>query len=138
VDVKRPLEEVWDFISDLSNYTKWHTGVVALAATDNLNTGSQLTFKSNGLGQPLNLVGLITGTDHQSYFVIKSTQGPIDFIFKHQLSPIRGGTRVEIHSQINAHAILHLAESALQEVSDTRNAEDLQGLKALLEGRKRP
>lgn len=138
VDIKRSLSDVWDYLMNSSNYLKWHDGISELVTTDEMHKGSTLTLTSSGLGQPIKMTAIITENDEKSCFVARSNRGPIDFVYKHQLIPIAGGTRVEVVSQINAHATLHLAENVLQESSDYQNISDLQQLKVILEGIDQP
>lgn len=138
VTIQRPLAEVWKFLMTAGNYPRWQMGVTAVQATHGMNEGSVLKIAMLSMGDRLEVTARIVENDGKSRYRAKTTRGPIAFTVYLQLSEVVSGTRVEMFSQINAHAVLKLAETALQEVSDTQNQTDLEKLKAIMEADDQP
>ena len=136
VDISRPKRDVWAFMTKVENVTLWWSGILKVATTNGMLEGSQLSLTTLNMGREFDFTAVITDNDGGSTLAAESQQGPITFETRYTLEDIEGGTRVHFSNHINTHAVFHLAEGVLQEVSDARYKADLVRLKHVLESAK--
>jgi carbon monoxide dehydrogenase subunit G len=114
-EIKSPLEKVFAFVTDFRNAVRWQNGVIESSQTPDGPTGLGTKIKTTRtfLGQRLEATAEVTEFAANQKLAFKSTSGPIQFHFTQTFSSMTGGTKVEIHAEMEAGGFFKLAEGAL-------------------------
>ena len=134
-EIKVPVERVFAFATDFRNAAKWQNGVIESSQTPDGPTqlGTKMKTIRTFIGQRLEATAEVTEFSANQKVAFKSTSGPIQFHFMQTFSPMPGGTKVDIHVEMEAGGFFKLAEGAL--AGNMRKELEAQGqkLKEVLE-----
>lgn len=114
-EIKAPIEKVFAFVTDFRTAPQWQDGVIESSQTPDGPTqvGTKMKTIRTFLGQRLEAAGEVTELVPNQKFAFKSTSGPIKFSLTQTFTPIPGGTRTEVHVEMEPGGFFKLAEGAL-------------------------
>lgn len=138
VDIDRPIEEVFAYISDPANVPEWMSAMVenALEGSGPIGVGSRIKGVGKLLGRRLDFASEVTQYDP-----------PHRLAFRAVISPGKGGqgelhlesigqrTRLHYRAEWETSGLFKLAEPILEGLLKRTAETDLQTLKALLEAK---
>jgi uncharacterized protein YndB with AHSA1/START domain len=135
VRIERPLEEVFDYVSDPTTYPRWNSAVQSVQATSAGADGIGATYlmerelPSGAAQNELEVVDV----NRPSLFVIRTTSGPTPFQYRYVLSDEGGATLLRLAAEVElggrAGALGPLASRAVKRGVDSNFAD----LKRILE-----
>lgn len=131
--IKRPPEEVFDYITDPAKSVLWQSSVAEIQASPGLTKGSSGMVVMGLFGRRMVSRFEVIENDGHSYYRARSTQGPIEYDSTQRVDPVPEGSQVSFVTKIDAGTVFRLAETALQAIAKARFEADLETLKALLE-----
>jgi len=144
VVIQKPVEEVFAFVSERSNESKWHTDIVEVRpAPDSRgspggNLSASWTLGSTWLvtvkfmGRKEYLVE-ITGVELNRQIQFTTLTGPVRPITTYLFETAPGGTRFIRHVEIPLHGVLRAMKPLMRKSVEKRNARFVENLKRLLE-----
>ena len=135
VGIERPLEQVFDYLSDLRNMTDWAQGIVE---------AEQLTPQTLGPGTVYQIVGLLAGRrltstikivqyEPRRMYTSVSGMGPVVFEDRWEFTSKGASTQVRQVSDIYARGLLAPLGVLAAKLLGKRIADDLRRAKHLLE-----
>jgi len=135
VEIERPLEQVFDYLSDLRNMTGWAQGIVE---------AEQVTPQGVGPGTVYRIVGLLAGRrvasaikimhyEPRRMYTSVSTIGPVVFDDRWEFTSKGDSTRVRQVTDIYASGLLASLGVLAAKLLGKRLADDLRRAKHLLE-----
>lgn len=137
VDITRPVEEVFEFITTFTNNVLWQNGVLEAKITSSgpLGVGSTYAQSSKFLGQRLQFSFEVLEFEPNRMIHFKTTSGtfPVDIV--RSVEAIPGGTRVTAIIQGEASGIFKLAAPILDRMTQRQINADYGNLKELLDAR---
>lgn len=101
IKVKKPIEEVWRFISDLGNSIHWIDGISGIESTSEGELATGATFTSNYR---------FDGKSHQLSYVLTEFEPPRRFAFRIAGGPHPSLNELELISNGDSTKIKHLLE----------------------------
>jgi carbon monoxide dehydrogenase subunit G len=131
--IARPPQDIWDFVSDLSNDTQWREGVSSAQWISDPPHGVGSTglhiiegvgdwpWTAIALEEPHNLAWRVTGGRFEG------SQGA------YRIDPDGDGSRFTLETQVKRNVLMSLLMPILKGMLGRQNANDLKKLKALLE-----
>jgi carbon monoxide dehydrogenase subunit G len=133
--VDRPLQEVFDFLSNPLNLPKWQAmvGSIEQATPGALGVGSKYNVHAEMLGRKLDGVMEITAYEPPAKFGFTNQAGPMQVTVLMTLKPAGTGTKITLHAQGNPGGVFKLAEGPLSHQVQSQMEANLARLKALLE-----
>ena len=121
VVVERPPDEVFAFLTDLSNVPEWQSGAVEV-----------LRF----LGRRIEATIQVTEYEPARRFSIKTLSGPIPFQVQHMLEPSgAGGTKLSVTLEGEPGGFFRLAEGLVMRNAQRQVQNDFATLKRMVEAR---
>ena len=144
VVIKKPVEEVFAFVSERSNESKWHTDIVEVRAAPDSHSspaGDLSSFWTLGstwlvtvqfMGRKEYLVE-ITGVEPNRRIQFTTRTGPVRPITTYLFEPASGGTRFIRHVDIPLNGVLRVMKPLMRKSVEKRNARFVENLKRLLE-----
>ena len=101
IKVKKPIEEVWQFISDMGNSSHWIDGVSGLEPTSEGELALGATFTS---------AYRFDGKNHQLSYVLTEFEPPRRFAFRTSGGPHPALNELELISKGDSTKVKHLLE----------------------------
>ena len=135
VDINRPVEEVFDFVSNSENLPRWRATALAVkkASAGPLTLGGIFRGRFTFLGRQFD--GNLEVTAHQAnhVYATKMTAGPFPLETRYTFEAIEGGTRIHFVMEGEPGGFFKMAEPVVVNVARRSYETDLQNLKDILE-----
>ncbi len=114
-DIQAPVERVFNYVTDFRTAAEWQEGVIESSQTPDAPTqvGTKVKSVRMLLGQRLESTGEVTEFVPNQKFAFKSTSGPVQFNLSQVFAPSGGGTKVDVHIEMEAGGFLKVAEGML-------------------------
>ena len=135
VTVDRPVEEVWAFLSDFGNTTRWSRGVLAARQTSAgpLGAGSTLQTVVKAFGRRRTADYLVTEYEPNHAFAFEVTSGPMTSRARYSVEPAGAGTRLTASGEAEVTGLYRLLAPLLVRTLERHRPDDLATLKRILE-----
>jgi carbon monoxide dehydrogenase subunit G len=135
VTVDRPVEEVWDFISNFENTTRWSRGVLEARQTSDgpLGVGSTLQAVVKAFGRRRTADYLVTEYEPNHAFAFTVASGPMSSRAHFSVEPAGGGTRLTASGEAEATGLYKLLAPILVRTLERHSEDDLANVKRILE-----
>jgi carbon monoxide dehydrogenase subunit G len=135
VTIDRPVEEVWDFIGNFENTTRWSRGVLEARQTSDgpLGTGSTLQTVVKAFGRRRTADYVVTEYEPNSAFAFQVTAGPMTSRARYSVEPAGAGTRLTASGEAEATGLYKLVAPVLVRIVKRHSEDDLANVKRILE-----
>jgi uncharacterized membrane protein len=133
VTVKRPAEEVFDYLADVRHLPQWQDGVVEVRTDDEPRVGSRFVEVRSFLGKRIESTVEIVAYEPSRLFTIKVIEGPIPFEVRHTIEPEGDATRVDVMGEGEPGGFFKLAEGLVTRQVQKAAEKDFAKLKQVLE-----
>ncbi len=102
VIIHRPVEEVWQFMSNVENVTKWDRGVLQARQTSEgpLGVGSTLQTVRQFFARRRTGSYLVTEYEPNRKITLKATLGPMTGQVRYSVEPAGAGTRLACSAEL--------------------------------------
>jgi carbon monoxide dehydrogenase subunit G len=128
VDIDRSPEDVYAFLTDVSNLPTWQSGVHAAR-----REGSQIHESRHMLGRELSTTLEIEEEDPPRVFALRAVNSPVPFSVRHEFEPSGGGTRLTVTGEGDAGMLPGFAAGIMARRAEKQFRKDFERLKRLLE-----
>lgn len=91
VEIARTPEEVFAYLTDVSNLPAWQAGVKSATLRE-----GRIEEARSFLGRELHTTLEILEQEHPRLFTIRALDSPVPFTVRHELEPTTGGTRLTV------------------------------------------
>ena len=138
--IDRPVAEVWSFVRDPRNETKWHTDILEVtSAADPASgpgeewvVGKTLLVTVQFMGRKSYEVEITRMEDNQLLEITTMT-GPMKPVATYRFEPSNGGTRFTRHVDIPVQGMMRVLVPLMRRTARKRNEQFVENLKSLLE-----
>jgi carbon monoxide dehydrogenase subunit G len=129
IEIARTPEDVFDYLTDVSNLPSWQSGVHA-ARRD----GDRINESRHMLGRELSTTLAIDAEERPTVFAIRALDSPVPFTVRHELEPDgAGGTRLHVVGEGDAGMLPGFAAGIMARRAEKQFRKDFERLKRLLE-----
>lgn len=129
IEIARTPEDVFDYLTDVSNLPSWQSGVHA-ARRD----GGRIHESRHMLGRELSTTLAIDAEERPTVFAIRALDSPVPFTVRHELEPDgAGGTRLHVVGEGDAGMLPGFAAGIMARRAEKQFRKDFERLKRLLE-----
>ena len=91
IEIARTPEDVFSYLTDVSNLPAWQTGVKSATLRD-----GRIEESRSLLGRGLTTTLEIVAQKEPRLFTLRVLEGPVPFTVRHELEPVDGGTRLTV------------------------------------------
>ncbi len=135
VVIKRPVEDVFAYVTDEQNIPKWESRVLEVKQTSEGPKGVGTTFQAVGqfLGRRIESTIEITHYEPNRKVIEKISAGPISLEETFIFEPAEGGTRLTIVGEGETGGSFKMAERIVVRMFEREVQADLVRLKDILE-----
>lgn len=136
--VDRPMPEIFTFLSNPLNLTKWQSIVASIeqVTPGSVEVGSKYKVSAEMLGRKIDGLMEITSFAPPTTFGFINQAGPIHVTVTVTLKPVGTGAKISLHAEGNPGGLFKLAEGALAGQVKNQMEASLARLKAVLESTK--
>jgi carbon monoxide dehydrogenase subunit G len=133
--INRPQQEVFGFVTDLSNDSKWQSGIESVERTSDgpIGAGSTWRYKLKFLGREVEAEIEMTGYEPPNQARVKSIGGPVPMENTYTFESKDGGTQMTFSGQAEIGGFFKMAEGLVGKQLEKQMEADAAGLKKLLE-----
>ena len=133
--VDKPIKEVFTFVANPNNMSKWNSAVVSLEQITPGEVGAGTKFKSVGemMGRRIEGEMQITAYEPDTKCSFQMNAGPMQVNINLTFKTVGTGTKISFNAQGNPAGIFKLAEGAMQGRVKAMMEENLARLKSALE-----
>ena len=134
--INRPVEEVWKFMSNIENATKWDRGVLEARQTSEgtIGVGSTLQTRRQMLGRQR--IGKLRVSEYvpNRIIALQASLGQIAAAqIRYSFEPVDGGTRMMGTSEVELHGAWRLITPILNLMLERDGREDMANIKRIME-----
>jgi carbon monoxide dehydrogenase subunit G len=134
VDIDRSPEEVFAYLTDVSNLPAWQSGVHSAELDGELRPGARIRESRHMLGRELQTTLEVEEYEPPRMFAIRALDSPVPFSVRHELEPSGGGTRLTVVGEGDAGMLPGFAAGIMARRAEKQFRKDFERLKRLLEG----
>jgi uncharacterized protein YndB with AHSA1/START domain len=136
VEIARPVDEVFTFVTTPANFPRWAGAVVAASRQTSpgpVGVGTTFTQQNRLLGRRFTTALRVVAYEPGRRFEYASTAGPIGFAGHYTFAPTAGGTRFTAVDETTPPGLLRRLAPLLRPLAQRQIARNLARLKAVLE-----
>jgi carbon monoxide dehydrogenase subunit G len=135
VTINRPVAEVWDYLSNFENTTRWSRGVLEARQTSGgpLGVGATLQAVVTAFGRRRTADYLVTEFEPGQAFAFEVSSGPLASRARYSVEPAGAGTRLTASGEAVVTGVARLLAPILVRTVRKHSEADLANLKRILE-----
>lgn len=133
IEIARPPEDVFAYITDVDNLSRWQPTVREVRWDGELAPGSEFEETRELLGRRARSKLEVTVLAHPREFAIRIVEGPVPLTVRHLLEPTAGGTLLTLEAEGEAGGLMRLAAPIAERAAARQAGQDLERLKRLVE-----
>ena len=133
--INRPVEEIFDYMSNPENSPKWQSGVLEAEQTSKGPTGVGATTREvrKFMGRQIDQTFEITEYEPNRLIRQKTISGPMKLDTIYAFESAEGGTRVTMGGEGDSGGFFMLADPLINRMAKRQMEADLANLKDMLE-----
>lgn len=138
VVIERPVEVVYDFVSDVSNALQWMPWADEMRVLEGPNPsgiaeGQRRLLKQTDFGMQSETVIEATDVVPGDRYAFRTVEGPVDFQGSYRFESVEGGTRLTRSYRVELGGLARLVEPVVARRMKRRWAADLERIREILE-----
>jgi carbon monoxide dehydrogenase subunit G len=135
IEVARTPEDVFAYLTDVSNLPAWQSGVHAAQIEDagRPRVGARIRESRHMLGGKRDTTLESTEYDAPRLFSLRALDSPVPFLVRHELEPSGDGTRLTVTGIGDAGLLPGFAAGIMARRAEKQFRKDFERLKKLLE-----
>jgi carbon monoxide dehydrogenase subunit G len=133
IEIARPPDEVFAFIVDLDNLSRWQATVRDVRWERELHEGAEFEETRELLGRRARSRLEVTALERGREFSIRVVDGPVPLTVRHLLEAAGDGTRLTLEAEGEAGGLMRLAAPIAERAAARQAGQDLERLKRLIE-----
>jgi carbon monoxide dehydrogenase subunit G len=126
IEIARTPEDVFAYLSDVSNLPAWQSGVKSATQRDD-----RIEESRSLLGRELHTTLEIVEREEPRIFTLRALDGPVRFSVRHELEAANEGTRLRVTAEGD---VPGFAAGLLARGAERQFRKDFERLKQILEG----
>jgi len=135
VVIQKPVDEVYAFVNNPDNTTKWQGGVEAVKYPEgSYKVGSQYTEVRKFMGKEMNTTLKVTALEENKKYAAKVVKGPVSYTVDLTFAVAGDGTKMTTVVSGEPGGFFKLAENMVAKQLEEGLTEDGKRLKSLMEG----
>jgi carbon monoxide dehydrogenase subunit G len=135
IQIARPPEDVFAYLTDLSNLPAWQSGVHGAQIVDGgePRAGARIAESRHLFGRELETTLEIVEYEPPRLFAVRALDGPVPFDVRHELEPAFGGTRLTVTAEGDVGLLPGFAGGIVARRAEKQLRKDFERLERLLE-----
>jgi carbon monoxide dehydrogenase subunit G len=135
IEIARPPEDVFAYLTDVSNLPTWQSGVhgAEIVGGGEPRAGARIAESRHMVGRELHTTLEIADFEPPRLFGLRVLDGPMPFSVRHELEPSGAGTRLTVIGEADPHFLPGFASGIVERRARKQFQKDFERLKHILE-----
>jgi carbon monoxide dehydrogenase subunit G len=133
VEIARTPEEVFSYLTDVSNLPRWQSGVSSATLEGEPAAGAFIHESRHMLGRELRTTLEIDEYERPRLLTLRALSSPVPFTVRHELEPSATGTKLTVVGEGDAGLLPGFAAGIMARRAEKQFRKDFERLKRLLE-----
>lgn len=133
-EIDRPPDEVFAYVTDLSNLPEWQSGVREATVDGPMRVGAIVHERRCLFGRDLSTTLEVSEYEPGRRFSLRARSGPLPFEVEHTFEPSNAGTRLVFHGEAEPPGVLRLTRGMIKRMAEREFRGYFRALKQVLEG----
>jgi uncharacterized protein YndB with AHSA1/START domain len=133
IEIARPPEDVFAYLTDVSNLPEWQSSAATAEADRTLREGARIREGRTFMGREVKTELEVTAYEAPQRFDVKSTGGPVSYSIHHSLEPSPAGTRLHVEVYVRIGGMMRIAAQGPLKLAEREFRADFGRLKQILE-----
>ncbi len=135
VTIKRPVEEVFDFVTDIAKNSQWRSEILEISQTSEgpMGVGATMRVVLRVMGRQQKLTMEVTEYEPNRKFFSKSTSGPFPAQGSYIFESVNGGAKLTFVGEAQLGGFFKLIEPLVVRMQQRQWKTNFANLKDLLE-----
>jgi uncharacterized protein YndB with AHSA1/START domain len=133
VDITRPPEDVFAFLTDVKNLPQWQSSAVSAEAEGPMHTGTRIRERRTFAGRDVRTTLEVVTYEPPRRFDVESRSGPVSFAIHHTLEARADGTHLAVDVEVKVGTMMRIAAAGPLKVAEREFRSDFERLKLILE-----
>jgi uncharacterized protein YndB with AHSA1/START domain len=135
VEIARPVDEVFAYLTDVARLPEWQESVSEVHADGPLSTGSRFRDVREFMGRSATSTLEVTAYERPSRFSLRVVEGPIAYELEHRLEAVGDRTSVTFAGRGETTRVPRLMRGMVERAIERQLVKDADALKRVLEER---
>ena len=133
IEIARPPEDVFAWLTDVEQLTRWQKSLLAAHAEGPFQKGTRIVERRSLFGREAETELEVTALEPARRLTLKTVRGPVELEVDHQLESNGTGTTLQVTAAGRAKGALRFMGPAVAAGARQELKRDFERLKALLE-----
>jgi carbon monoxide dehydrogenase subunit G len=133
IEIARPPEDVFTYLSDVSNLPAWQSSARAAEPDGKIRKGARIREQRTFMGRDVKTEVEVTGYEFPDRFDLRSRSGPVSYEVRHDLKRAGAGTRPHVRADVKVGTMMRIAAQGPLKMAEREFRSDFERLKTILE-----
>jgi uncharacterized protein YndB with AHSA1/START domain len=133
MEIARPPEEVFAYLTDVSNLPEWQSSARAAEPDGNIRKGARIRERRTFMGRDVKTEVEVTGYEFPERFDLRSRGGPVSYEIHHELKRVGAATRLHVRADVKVGTMMRIAAQGPLKMAEREFRSDFARLKKILE-----
>jgi uncharacterized protein YndB with AHSA1/START domain len=133
IEISRPPQEVFDYLTDLEKLPEWQASAVESRADGPLAEGARISERRSFMGRDIDTEVEVAAHEPPHRLTLRALKAPLKLSIDHLLDARDGGTTLRVIAEGRPTGALRLAGPAVESGARRELTRDFNRLKELLE-----
>jgi uncharacterized protein YndB with AHSA1/START domain len=133
IEIARSPEEVFAYLTDVSNVPRWQNTAISARADGGLRLGTHVHERREFQGRVVEAELQVSAYDPPHRFGLTSLRAPVSYEIHHSFRASNGGTRLDVEVDFKVGALMRVAVKAFLKPAEREFRKDFERLKQILE-----
>ncbi len=133
MEIARPPEEVFAYLTDVSNLPEWQSSARAAEPDGNIRKGARIRERRTFMGRDVKTEVEVTGYEFPERFDLRSRGGPVSYEIHHELKRVGAATRLHVRADVKVGTMMRIAAQGPLKMAEREFRSDFARLRKILE-----
>jgi carbon monoxide dehydrogenase subunit G len=133
MEIARPPEDVFAYLTDVSNLPAWQASARAAEADGRVRKGARIHERRSFMGKDVKTVVEVTAYEFPERFDLCSRGGPVSYEVRHELKRVGAATRLRVRADVKIGAMMRIPAQGPLKMAEREFRSDFERLKTILE-----
>jgi len=133
MEIARPPEDVFAYLTDVSNLPAWQSSARSAEADGKVRKGARIRERRSFMGRDVKTEVEVTGYEFPELFDLRSRGGPVSYEIRHELKRAGPATRLHVRADVKVGTMMRIAAQGPLKMAEREFRSDFERLKTILE-----
>jgi len=133
MEIARLPEDVFAYLTDVSNLPAWQSSARAAEADGKVRKGARIQERRSFMGRDVKTEVEVTAYEFPERFDLRSRSGPVSYEIRHELKRAGAATRLHVRADVKVGPMMRIPAQGPLKMAEREFRSDFERLKTILE-----